>query len=953
MCVESLVNNKRLKRIEWVDVYKGIMIILVVVGHATGKFNWWIYQFHMAAFFFVSGFLSNIESRLSSSIVVKKFLSIMLPLISLGVLGDALNYILSKLGWHEILFGFQYLGFFETLRQYMIGRNFIQYWGTFWFLTVLFGVEVLQVLLYQLNGKRINGVYFTVSILLLCLGYWHVKNGIAFVKGMFDFDLIFIAQFYFNIGLMSHKYNILGIMNSKRRVAEAVTFFLSVFVIFWGKQNKIVVDFAGRKFNYIFAEPILALASICVIYILSDIIARNFHQIKRFFAFIGKNSLGIMIFHFGFFKIFMGFLYKIGIATADQINFVILPEELSAHYWIPLMLFAISFSLLLWIAIKKITIFRVLLGQDAMVNNKLATRFCECGIVKAAGKICIRIEDFWDWLYDFVKKHILFSVSCVIVILLFSIPMLRTGIIINDELQARLLAMQGFATFYKTDFNGWIGQGRLLAAPINSFTMYLSFIGAKYGTVNRIGSVIILLGDIFAFGILIYKLFKNKCFAVFCAVIVLACMPIAFEHTAPNAFVGFLALPFMMILISAALYIDYMETKKIVFALVSMALFFISMMSYEAFITYVLLYVFIAVGLNIRNEKKILFIQSLIPIFVAVLFLISYVVSSKIAPSHYEGNQLGFESIRGPLAILKNLFVVSTPGFFIWFPRYQHLKKLYYNLEAADYIRIGLFTMAIVMVSYIIIKEQIDDHKDDNQEKKGLPRGLIGHIFVLACGLSYMIIPSLPNSIASMYQGNVGFTGGFLALPVTYFEYFAASFVMAYLIWMAIRVIGGRFYLVFLVIIGLLVANIQQMNDIISKEQNDNFNRLKSIEHFLGTEEVRSLPAGNYCAPDLYKGENLLAIHDGYWSQYCNSILGLEISLNKEHIDSEVGNIFYDGDLFVVVSDDVITIESNDMEEGRRAIRISDDASMIFDFDNADYSKGWDTSCYVYQMHRQ
>ena len=46
-------------RISWCDIYKGIVIILVVVGHATGKFNQYIYQFHMAAFFLISGYTGN------------------------------------------------------------------------------------------------------------------------------------------------------------------------------------------------------------------------------------------------------------------------------------------------------------------------------------------------------------------------------------------------------------------------------------------------------------------------------------------------------------------------------------------------------------------------------------------------------------------------------------------------------------------------------------------------------------------------------------------------------------------------------------------------------------------------------------------------------------------------------------------------------------------------------
>ena len=49
------------KRIEWVDIFKALAIILVVVGHSTGKFNAYIYQFHVAAFFFISGWVAKMD----------------------------------------------------------------------------------------------------------------------------------------------------------------------------------------------------------------------------------------------------------------------------------------------------------------------------------------------------------------------------------------------------------------------------------------------------------------------------------------------------------------------------------------------------------------------------------------------------------------------------------------------------------------------------------------------------------------------------------------------------------------------------------------------------------------------------------------------------------------------------------------------------------------------------
>ena len=57
--MENTMINK--KRIEWVDIAKGIGIFLMVMGH-TGIpriGNQWIYSFHMPLFFFISGFLFN------------------------------------------------------------------------------------------------------------------------------------------------------------------------------------------------------------------------------------------------------------------------------------------------------------------------------------------------------------------------------------------------------------------------------------------------------------------------------------------------------------------------------------------------------------------------------------------------------------------------------------------------------------------------------------------------------------------------------------------------------------------------------------------------------------------------------------------------------------------------------------------------------------------------------
>ncbi len=51
-----------MKRIEWVDIARGIGIILVILGHiGIGKVGKFIYSFHIPLFFFLSGFLVFLE----------------------------------------------------------------------------------------------------------------------------------------------------------------------------------------------------------------------------------------------------------------------------------------------------------------------------------------------------------------------------------------------------------------------------------------------------------------------------------------------------------------------------------------------------------------------------------------------------------------------------------------------------------------------------------------------------------------------------------------------------------------------------------------------------------------------------------------------------------------------------------------------------------------------------
>lgn len=80
--------NINQNRIPEMDILKGIAIILVVVGHTKIPGNSFIYLFHMAVFFIVSGYFYSEKSSESLKAVwkftKKKIVSLWIP-FSLGI----------------------------------------------------------------------------------------------------------------------------------------------------------------------------------------------------------------------------------------------------------------------------------------------------------------------------------------------------------------------------------------------------------------------------------------------------------------------------------------------------------------------------------------------------------------------------------------------------------------------------------------------------------------------------------------------------------------------------------------------------------------------------------------------------------------------------------------------------------------------------------------------------
>ena len=158
-------NTPAAPRIEWVDILKGLAILLVVVGHmeyAEGTANpgrMLIYSFHMPLFFMLAGYTAALSFSRNGNLqkfVGRRFLSVMVPYIC-WMLALPCIYVttgqISQYSLHGACLGI------------------ISGWGQWWFLPCLFILQ-LMFAAYQLIKRAVPGAFGAVAgfvILFACV----------------------------------------------------------------------------------------------------------------------------------------------------------------------------------------------------------------------------------------------------------------------------------------------------------------------------------------------------------------------------------------------------------------------------------------------------------------------------------------------------------------------------------------------------------------------------------------------------------------------------------------------------------------------------------------------------------------------------------------------------------------------------------------------------------------
>jgi fucose 4-O-acetylase-like acetyltransferase len=283
-------------RLPYLDIAKGISILLVVLGHSRvfhgpTQANLVLGTIRMPLFFFVAGLFFKHRKTLFS-LAREKGDSLLKPFfVTLGVLGI-----------FRVLEGTITAGSYYGMLAYGNGRTIE--WVPMWFLPHLWAVFVFSWILLRTTklDQRSAAVRGIVLGGLLTIGFLTIQSFTqlqveAFGKvhqlpGLpFTSDVLLLTSFFFLLGFLLRE-RVMAMAFRARWFWLALAVFVGLHLAFDDS-----IDFNTRRYDDLAVSTLAAFCGIYLVLSMSLLLARS-PSIGRLVAYIGSMSLFVLIFHY-------------------------------------------------------------------------------------------------------------------------------------------------------------------------------------------------------------------------------------------------------------------------------------------------------------------------------------------------------------------------------------------------------------------------------------------------------------------------------------------------------------------------------------------------------------------------------------------------------------------------------------------------------------------------------
>ncbi|WP_300386526.1 acyltransferase family protein [Clostridium sp.] len=272
------------KRIEYLDVAKGILIITVILSHSPWPFAQYMYWFHMPAFFMISGLLHKDGSNFK-----KQCFKFYIPYFSFSAIDILFDFIM----YPGIASVENFLLYFK---KYIYGGKAI--WGVFWFIPVL----LISKFLFDKLRSNIKTPYvlFVIALGYIAVHIYSINVIPDFITDInekywfpLNIDVVPLALTYYAIGFYSK--NILSYLVTK---SSLIISGLACLLLIYKNTSSGIYFYMNMKDSYYKATGWDLVFPICFtifILALSNNLVKGY--LRNFLSYCGKISLIIMYIH--------------------------------------------------------------------------------------------------------------------------------------------------------------------------------------------------------------------------------------------------------------------------------------------------------------------------------------------------------------------------------------------------------------------------------------------------------------------------------------------------------------------------------------------------------------------------------------------------------------------------------------------------------------------------------
>lgn len=285
------------KRLDELDITKGMGIILIVLGHLEPGIYLmrFVYSFHLFLFFACSGFVGKrYEKREFIVVILQNVRRLLLPYMFWSVLSQLFDLITGKINIVQALFN---ILFFNA----NVGWN-----AALWFLVALFWSDTICSII--IKTKRL--VQFIIGVVLIGLWVLFYEYRVVLPLGLYTIP---VSCVFWLIGYWINTYSIIEkVRNQKTPSKIAFLTVMFIICICCGTIHNTVISIYHIQYCSILLTTIAGISGVLFMLVLA-VLVNKYDKIKCILKYYGRNTLTILCTHY-----FV--LYLIGIMTKMMIG---------------------------------------------------------------------------------------------------------------------------------------------------------------------------------------------------------------------------------------------------------------------------------------------------------------------------------------------------------------------------------------------------------------------------------------------------------------------------------------------------------------------------------------------------------------------------------------------------------------------------------------------------------